>query len=208
MRRHFGVAVEQGLTDVAHHGAGQADQFTRRAVIQPGTTQFCPAPILVLEIGPGQQFAQLAITRAVLADQHYPPGFVALDLVLDPGIHPNNGLDALAAGPLVELDHAKQIGQIGDAKRRHAICRRSRDGLIDLDDTVGDRVFGVQAEMDETWGMRGGGCGSHCAILPDRPHRRSKNHAPIKAAGWSTRWSCAPRGHDAPEPHPSVHSAD
>ena len=59
-------------------------------------------------------------------------------------------LDALAAGALVELDHPEQVGQIGNAQRRHAVGGRAGDGGIHLHDPVGDRVFGVEAQVDET----------------------------------------------------------
>src|SRR5690606_2022382 len=154
-------------TDVAAHRPRQTQQVGRRAVLEPLATQLGAAAVLVVEVGARQQLGQLAIAGAVAADQQHPVRLVALGLVLDPDIDADDGLDALAARALVELDHAEQVGEVGDAKRRHAVVGRGDDRLVELDDAVGDRVFGVEAKVNEarsageTWG------GSHERILPD-----------------------------------------
>ena len=105
--------------------------------------------MLVLHVGAREQAAHLTVTFTVLADQQHATGFVALELVLHPGIDPNDGLDPLVACALVELHHAEQVDQIGNAQGGHAVSVRAGNRLIDLDDAVGDRILGMQSKMDE-----------------------------------------------------------
>ncbi len=120
---------------------------------QPLAADLGPAAVLVLHVGPGQQLAELAVALAVLADQQHAGGLVPIDLVGDPGVRADDRLDALAAGALVELDHPEQVGQIGDAQGRHAVGDGAGNGGIHLHDPVGDRVLGVEAQVDEAGGV-------------------------------------------------------
>ena len=144
-----GIAVEQRLADIAEHGARQADQVAGRAIVEPFGAHLGAATVFVGAIGFGQQLAQLAVALAVAADQQHPAGLVAIGVIRDPRIDTDDRLDPLATRALVEFDHAKQIGQIGDAQCRHAVGGSAGNGLADLHDSVGNRVFGVQAKMDE-----------------------------------------------------------
>jgi hypothetical protein len=154
-----GVAGGQRMAHVAVTGAGEAQQVGGGLGGQPVAADLGPAAVLVLHVGAGQQFAQLAVALAVLADQQHPVGLVPVGLGGDPAVGADDGLDALATGALVELDHPEQVGQIGDAEGRHAVGGSAGDGGIHLHDPVGDRIFGVNAQMDETgaWdsGIRG-----------------------------------------------------
>ncbi len=205
------VAGRDRRADVAAHRTRQAQQRACGTILEPLAAHLGAAAVLVLEVGARQQLAQLTIARAVLADEQHALRLVALGLVADPGVHADDGLDALAARALVELDHAEQVGEIGDAERRHAVGRGGGDRLVELDDAVGDRIFGVQAEMHEARSARhdgrfgrGGGSRIHGA---DFTRRRPPPPPTLRATAPSSRWSCAPRGRGAPGPRPSAHSA-
>ena len=82
-------------------------------------------------------------------------------------------LDPLATCRVVELDEAKEIGEVGERQRRHAKLGRTRDGVVDTNDAVGDGILAVQAQMDET------GIGHRGRILP--------RHAPLTAKNRSSK---------------------
>jgi hypothetical protein len=176
------------VADIAIPGAGQAQEVTGATRIQPFATQFGPPPVLVLDEGPGEDLAQLAVTLAVPADQQHPGRLVALDLVGDPAVGADDRLDALAAGTLVKLDHPEQVGEIGDAKGRHAVSSGAGNGRIHLHDPVGDRVLGMETQVDVAGGVGFG----HPGILPASPHRFHPSTEISPAAGPSrltSNWS-------------------
>ncbi len=57
--------------------------------------------------------------------------------------------DARVHARIVELDQAEQIGTVGDRDRRHAERHGAIDQILHLHQTVGDRVLGVDLQMDE-----------------------------------------------------------
>ena len=118
--------------------------------------------MLVVEPGARQQFAQLQIAGAVLDQQQQARRLVALVVVADPDIAADDRLDALATGGLVKLDHAEQIGQVADAKRRLAVFKGGFDHVVEAHQAIDDRIFGMQAEVGK---LRR----AHRAILPVHP---------------------------------------
>ena len=60
---------------------------------------------------------------------------------------PTTGFTPLATASLIKLDHAKQVGQIAQAKRRHAVGHGAADGLVQADNAVSDGEFRMQAKM-------------------------------------------------------------
>jgi hypothetical protein len=123
------------------------------------------------EVGGGKQFAQAQVAAAILHQQQQARRaflLVGSIVVADPDVAADNGLDSLATRRGVELDHAEQIGQIGDRQRRLAIRHRLRDGLVDARQAIRDRIFAVKAEMNECWLGRRGGHGSAILLPPPR----------------------------------------
>ena len=115
--------------------------------------------VLVGAVGIGQQLAQNQIARMVAGNQQQPERRIAVVRVFDPGIHANNWLDALASAGFVKLDHAKQVGQIGNPQSRHAIGRSAAHSVIQTHNAVGDGKLGMEAEVYKARG-------SHRGILP------------------------------------------
>ncbi len=170
-RRLFGrgpVARQQGLAHVAAGRAGQGDEAAVVAFGQGRAGYFRPAAVAGAEIGPGEELAQAQVARRVLRQEEQPGtailpgGGRSRARRRDPGVAADDGLEALAAGRAVELDHAEQVGQIGQGQRRHAVGHRPGHGLVQADHAVGDGVFAVQAQMDESGG-------SHAGILLPGP---------------------------------------
>jgi hypothetical protein len=50
----------------------------------------------------------------------------------------------------VELDQPELVREIAERERRHPVCRRCGDGVVDAQRAVRDRKFAVQAQMDKT----------------------------------------------------------
>ena len=74
---------------------------------------------------------------------------VALGIVRHPDVAADDGLDALRARGLVELDHAEHVGEIGQGQRGHAIGCCGGDRFVEAHHSVDDRILTVQAQMDE-----------------------------------------------------------
>ncbi len=144
-----GVVGQQCMPDVAQVGAGQRDQAVRAAFAQPFLLDLCAAAMLVGAVGAGKPVAELQVTRAGCAQEQGAVGFVAIGLVADPDIAADQRLQSLAARDLIELHHAEEVGQVGQRECGHAVRRRCRDRVIDPGNPVDDRVFAVQAQMDE-----------------------------------------------------------
>ena len=68
---------------------------------------------------------------------------------IKPIVGVDDGLDALAARFLVELDHAKQVRQVRDGQRHLLVLRRRLDDISNTHRTINDRVLRVHAQMDE-----------------------------------------------------------
>ena len=117
---------------------------------QPLGAHLGAALVLVGQPGARQQFAQLQVAHAVLRQQQQARRLVAVVVVGDPDVDADDRLDALAARCLVELDHAEQVGQVGDGQRRLLVLGRRLDHVVDAHQAVDDRVLRVHAQMDES----------------------------------------------------------
>jgi hypothetical protein len=142
------------LADIAQRPAGQRDQAAVIAVAQLCARQHRAPLFTRREIGGAEQLAQAQITGGAFDQQQQArQGRACLGmrrrLVVDPHVAADDGFDALRARRRVKLDHAEQIGQIGQRQRRLPVRRRPRDGRVETGDAVADRVFAVQAKMNE-----------------------------------------------------------
>ena len=143
------IVSQQRMSDVAEMGARQCNQPVRAAYSQPFLFDLGAATMLVGAIGAREPVAELQVTYAGSAQEQGAVGLVAVGFVGDPDIAADQRLEPLAARSLVELHHAEEVGQIGQREGRHAVRRRGGHRVVDADDAVDDRVFAVQAQMDE-----------------------------------------------------------
>src|SRR2546423_9785035 len=146
--RRLPMILQESSSDVALHRTGEGDQALG-AFADPGLAQLGAAPVLVLEPGAGQELGQPEIARARLREQQQPVRLVALGLVRDPDVAADDGLHARRARGLVELDHAEDVGEVGDRQGRHAVRGGPRDGFVDAHDPVGDGELAVEPKVDE-----------------------------------------------------------
>ena len=111
------------------------------------------------EEGAARQLQEVAIAGLVLHQQHQGVR-VRLPPVADPAIAvavlaPDAQLaadDRLHAGlgrGRGEFERAEQIAGVGDGDRRHGLGAAQRHDLVDLERALGQRIGGVDAEMDE-----------------------------------------------------------
>ena len=151
--RRLKITVVDGHADIAEMGAGQRNQTVAVGVTlqlrQPFSANFRATAMQVLQPGARQQFAQLQIAVTILDQQQQARRLVAIVVVADPDIAADDRFDAFAARSLVELDHAEQIGQVGNAKRCLAILGSGFDYVIDANQAIDDGILGVQAEVDK-----------------------------------------------------------
>jgi hypothetical protein len=105
--------------------------------------------MLVIAKCPGQPIAKLCIPCAAGAQEDGAKRRVALALVREPYIAPDDRLDACFPGRAVELDQAEDVRQIGQRQSRHAVARCGSDCIVDAHGAVDDRVLAVDAQMDE-----------------------------------------------------------
>ena len=143
------VAGDERLPHVAEVRTRKRDEPFGADFGEPTARNFGASPILVAAIGPAQEIAQAQIAFARLAQKQQTVGLVAITIVGDPDVAAGQGLQPLAARLLVELDEAKNVGEVGQRQRRHAVLRRRGHRLVEADDPVHDRVLAVQPQVDE-----------------------------------------------------------
>ena len=139
------LTIHQRLPHFATQRAGQADQVRRGLRRQPVGAQLSAATVLVFQIRTREQHAQLAVARAVAAVQQHAMRLVALCVIGDPAIHADDRLHSAPARALVELDHAEQVGEVGNTQRRHAVVGGGLERVINLNDAIDHRELGVHA---------------------------------------------------------------
>jgi hypothetical protein len=162
LQRHIGRALRIALHQRLAHRAGlrARDQDQARvAFLQPVALHQRLAPAIVARPGAGEQLAEVQVTlfvlhqqqrarhRRLLAARHGTGRFFGEALQQHLGA--DDGLDARAAGFLVELDGAEQVAEIGDGQRGLAVGSRRGHHVIDAVGAVDDGEFGVQAQMGE-----------------------------------------------------------
>jgi hypothetical protein len=107
------------------------------------------------QIGGGEQFAQAQVAGAILHQQQQARRGRSLLTPSSSPIQTSQPMTGLtpAARRGIELDHAEQVGQVGDRQCRLAVGRRLRDRLIDARQAIGDRIFAVEPEVDEAFSL-------------------------------------------------------
>ena len=75
---------------------------------------------------------------------------VPIGRIRDPDVGASNRLDTRTARGLIEANETERVAEIRQRERALAVFRGSSDRVIEADDTVCDRIFGVEAEMNKT----------------------------------------------------------
>ena len=105
--------------------------------------------MLTLGVAAGDELGKVVVAPPVLAQKHQLRGLGGILRVGDPDIDPDEGLDARRHGRLVELDHGEQVALVSDGAGRHASLPHPFHQRFDAHEAIDQRVFGVQAQMDE-----------------------------------------------------------
>ena len=118
--------------------------------------------VVAIDVGVGDEAAQVPVADQVLSQQDQVEGLgVGLALLVghrpagDVGLDPDDRLDALGAGRLVEGDGAVQGAVVGDRHRVHAELGGRVHELRDPPETVEQAELGVDVEVREV--VRGQG---------------------------------------------------
>ncbi|MGY3265119.1 hypothetical protein ACVWZN_001192 [Lysobacter sp. HA35] len=115
-----------------------------------------------------EQARQREIALSIAAEQRHAGGrFVA---VSQRHVGAEDGLDARRFGRLVELHGGEEVVDVGQRDCRLAEVRAPLDQLADTDRRVGERILGMQVQMDEA--------GRHAVGRAGRGYRR-----PCRLAG-------------------------
>ena len=167
------------LGDLARQARRQPDQPL--AVLGEVLAIDARLVVVAVDVGVGHEPAQVPVADEVLGEEDQVEGLgVGLALLVghrpagDVGLDPDDRLDALGAGRLVEGDRAVQGAVVGDGHRIHAqLCRRV-DQLRDPAEAVEQAEFGVHMEVREV--VRGDrhreahGIPAGATARPLRPH--------------------------------------
>ena len=143
------VVHEQRLSDVAVVRAGERDQSFGACFGEPALEELRAAAIAVRAVSARQELAEPQVTGLALTQKEQPERLVAVGLVRDPDVTAGDRLYAARARGIVKLDQSKNVAEIGQCQRGHAIRDRGVDRLVQAHDAVYDRVFAVQSEVDE-----------------------------------------------------------
>ena len=106
------LAGEQQRTHVAVAAAGQRDQALREAAVpflEPLEPHLGATAVLVLEIRPRQQVAEVQVARAILGEDGQAERVVTIGVVRDPQVAADDRLDTLLAGGGVEAHRPEEL---------------------------------------------------------------------------------------------------
>ncbi len=119
--------------------------------------------VVAVQIGPGGELHQVAVTglvhreqRHVIANVLAPAGSVEARSIDDISLDADDRIDPCLLGRLVKVDHAVHHSVIGDGDPRLAIGGGRRDDILYPGRSIQHRKFGVQVEVGERHG-----CNSH-----------------------------------------------
>ncbi len=140
--RPVGVAGEDGLAYIAIASSRQCNQPAGE-VIDPIGPDERHSVMLAFLVGQAQQFAQVQIALAVLAQQHQPGNMIGVLRCADKNIGADDWLDACRFGRLVELDQRKKVMLVSDSDRWHSQFAGSVDQRLNSHRTVNQRIFGM-----------------------------------------------------------------
>lgn len=85
----------------------------------------------------------------IFDEQQQAVRLVPVLLVFEPDVGTGNGLNASLARRLVKLDQPEQVAKVCQGQCGLLVLRRPAHQIRDARDTINDRKFGVNAEMNE-----------------------------------------------------------
>ncbi len=101
-------------------------------------------------------FEQILVPGLIFRQEHQVAGFFVVlgNAVMHPPrgeitLYPDDRLDSRFFGSVVEIDHPKHGAVIGDRDGGHAHLLGALNQLVDVAETIQNRVFGVDVKMDE-----------------------------------------------------------
>jgi hypothetical protein len=143
------IALQQRFADIAGSGTRERDQPVDADFLQHPAADLGPAAHARRQVGARQQLAKLQIALRERQSSSSAIGTIGVGLVGNEDIAAEQRLDSLAARRRVELDQAEDIARSVSASAGMPSAGGARDGIIETDDAVGDRVLAVQAKVDE-----------------------------------------------------------
>ena len=148
-RRVGGLAERQRAADIAVGAAGQRDQPADPLGVQPIALDERQVALATVDVGPADERREVAVAALIHAQQRDTARLGALAALGHQQVDADDGLHAARHGIAVELHHREQVHLIGDRHRRHAGLGHRLHEFRDAHHAVDQRVFGVQAQMDE-----------------------------------------------------------
>ncbi len=194
--RGLDLAGEQRRADVAVTAARQRDQALREVAVpflEPLEPHLGAIAMLVLQVRPRQQVAEVQVARAVLDEDGQAERIVAVGVVRDPQVAADDRLHALLAGGGVETHGAEDVGAVRQGQRALPVARRLPDRLVDPNDAVDDGELGVEPEMDETRTAHRRNSATRSALrlwITRSTSRLHGSHARNHGADDATNWNC------------------
>ena len=110
---------------------------------------FGPAAPVVLGMRPREQLAQPQVAGAIPAEHRRAVRGITVALVAEPEVATDDRLHAHRPRRFVELDRAEEVGGVRDRERGHAVGRGRGHRVVHACHAVHDRIFRVQAKVDE-----------------------------------------------------------
>ena len=134
--------------------AGERDQSGIRR-LQPAGVYKNAVAVPVFGVRSREQPRKVEIAFAILAKHRQALRLAAILGVGEPQIAAGDRFDAGRFRSRVELDQREQVALVGQRDCRHVHARAPGDEIGDADRRVGQRIFAVHVEVDET-GRHGG----------------------------------------------------
>src|SRR5438067_2111871 len=144
-----GVALQERVSDVSCRESRQRDE-TVGPLTEPLAFELGATAMLIAAVRSGKPIGKTQVAFVRLAKQQQTLRRIALSVVSDPYVAANDRLDAARTRSAIELHQTEYIAEVGQANGRHAISQRSSDSLIDANHAIHNRIFAVQAKVDET----------------------------------------------------------
>ena len=148
------LAGEQQAADRALGAAGQGDQALGMAAeIVPADLRHLAG--VAFHVGQADQLQQVAVAGLVLRQQH---DLVRRRLVAvvrrrlvaaQPDLAADDRLQAGIGGGQREFEGAEEVAAVGDGHGRHGPALTGGDQILELDRPFGERIGGMNAEVDE-----------------------------------------------------------
>ena len=154
----FGLFLENGNGNLGGHTTRGGDQPF--GVCGQEVVVNARMVVHALQLRGGGDLEQVAVARFVFREQEQVRGlFIELCVAVfhaarrHVGFQPDDGLDPVGDGGVVEFDHPKHRAVVGDGDRGHVHLLDALRQLLDIREAVEERVVGVDVEVGEAHGL-------------------------------------------------------